>query len=144
MPRWSRSRYLKQAVAGFLALGALVGILLLTLTPNGSEQYQLSIIPFAGNSASLPHGDVSSFLINTAGNVVLFMPLGMFVPLALPGFRRLGKITLFGGLLSLGIETAQYFLPFGRFASTTDLILNTTGTALGYVMLRVLAWLLEP
>ena len=70
-------------------------------------------------------------------NVLAYLPLGFFLALTL---RRLpGRWTaacvalLLGGLLSLGLECVQSWLP-SRVASNLDLLCNTTGTALGALL----------
>lgn len=70
-------------------------------------------------------------------NVVAYVPLGFLLTLSL---RRLpGRWTaaivalLLGGLLSLGLEMMQTWLP-SRVPSNVDLACNTTGTAIGSVV----------
>jgi glycopeptide antibiotics resistance protein len=77
-------------------------------------------------------------LIESAANVVMFVPLGFLTALLLPsGWRWL---TPAGALLfSAAIEWCQQsFLP-GRFASLQDVWVNTLGAALGTVL--AYAWL---
>jgi glycopeptide antibiotics resistance protein len=72
-------------------------------------------------------------LIGLAGNVAVFVPLGVTLALALrgrPTLQRLVWATLLGAGLSLFIEVAQTALP-SRVASAGDLALNGVGTALG-------------
>ena len=144
MPNWSQSRWLKLLVADLLALGSLAIVLVTTLVPGGHAQHQLNLVPAAELLGDLRDGSLSNFMVDSFGNIALFMPFGLFVPLAVQRLRDLGRITLYGGLLSLAVETAQYVLPIGRYASITDVILNTIGTAAGYITLRLLAWLLTP
>ena len=70
------------------------------------------------------------------GNIVLFLPLGAFAYGAqarprsdAPG-RAVWIATLYGLLLSFGVETVQYFTPV-RETSTSDLVWNTCGSFLG-------------
>ncbi len=76
-------------------------------------------------------------------NLLLLMPLGFYLPV-LFGKRGLVSVALAGFLLSLGIETAQLVLSAGgwirpRTFNVDDLILNTAGAVLGWVMYRLLA-----
>ncbi len=69
---------------------------------------------------------------NLLGNVVGFIPLGILFPLLL-GWKR-GPATVFAVfLVSLGFEFSQLFFALGVF-DVDDLILNTAGGAIGYVL----------
>lgn len=69
---------------------------------------------------------------NLLGNILLFVPLGALAPLIGPkGFGFL-KTTVYGLSVSLLIECSQLFLIRGT--DVDDLILNTAGTVLGYVL----------
>ncbi len=72
--------------------------------------------------------------VQLGGNVILLLPLGMLAPLRLGWFHHVGKVALSGLLLSCAIETAQFFLIPGRVASTDDIVLNTTGAAVGALL----------
>ncbi|MNX31852.1 VanZ like family protein [compost metagenome] len=71
-------------------------------------------------------------LINFIGNIVIFIPFGMLLPLVLRGMSNpLSKVLLLSFTFSLGLETAQLILAIGTF-DVDDLILNTFGGVLGY------------
>ena len=71
------------------------------------------------------------FLINFLGNIVMFVPIGLFLPLL---WGLSGKKTLLLGFASsLLIEICQLFLVRGT--DIDDLILNTTGVLLGLLLL---------
>ncbi|ATE61548.1 VanZ family protein [Thauera sinica] len=69
-------------------------------------------------------------------NVLGYLPFGFLLAAALPGRwpagRTVAVATLAAGLLSLGLETAQNFLP-SRIASNIDLGGNILGALLGAV-----------
>ncbi|WP_394550988.1 VanZ family protein [Agromyces sp. MMS24-JH15] len=69
-------------------------------------------------------------------NIALFVPLGLLLPLAWP---RLGPITVIvaGCALSTGIELIQLAIP-SRVSTISDVVANTAGTALGYLVATVL------
>ncbi len=69
-------------------------------------------------------------------NTIMFIPLGFLIPL----YRNDGivKTVLTGFLLSLMIETLQPFLSAYRVFDVTDLITNTFGALIGYLLYRVL------
>jgi hypothetical protein len=67
-------------------------------------------------------------------NVILFLPFGSALRLA--GARRRTAV-LIGMFLSISIELTQAFIP-GRDTSLGDVISNTTGTLLGFVVAAVI------
>ncbi|MGE6489284.1 VanZ family protein [Paenisporosarcina sp. NPDC076898] len=76
------------------------------------------------------------FFINFMGNIVMFLPIGFFLPLLWKKFNRAWKVIGSGLLLSLAIEILQ--LPQMRSSDVDDLWLNTLGTAFGYLLFRKL------
>jgi VanZ family protein len=77
-------------------------------------------------------------LADTLRNVVLFVPLG--ASLAWLGLGA-GRAAVLGAALSLAVEIGQLLIP-GRDASPRDLLANTAGTLLGFLLVRrVRDWL---
>jgi len=77
---------------------------------------------------------------NAAGNVLLFLPLGVMLPLV---FRRLRiwQGLLIAIALSSGIELAQYFTRAwgsNRSADVNDVILNSVGAIIGLAVASLL------
>ena len=70
-------------------------------------------------------------------NVLGFMPFGFVLcglfALSRPKWKAILIATCLGGLLSLIVETLQYYIP-RRDSSWTDVITNTTGTLLGALL----------
>jgi glycopeptide antibiotics resistance protein len=75
------------------------------------------------------------FVINFIGNIVAFMPMGLIPPLILGQRTKLWHVVLFGLSLSLAIEGSQY-LSGRRMTDVDDLILNTLGSLLGYLLAK--------
>lgn len=84
--------------------------------------------------AVFEEGDMDYFRINLVGNIVVFMPLGFFLPLLWRGFDRALPVAAFGFLFSLTIEIIQY--PLHRGSDVDDIWLNTLGCLLGYLLYR--------
>ena len=72
-------------------------------------------------------------LLNTAGNVIGFMPMGCFISLLFRRMNTLWKVTRVGFLCSLLAESLQYIFQVGIF-DVDDMILNTMGSCLGYAV----------
>jgi len=88
------------------------------------------------------HHHLTAFCLrNTIGNLVLFMPLGILLPIASPRFQRLRRVMLFALSLSLSIELIQFVLRFFgnlRAVDIDDVILNTFGAAIGFAIYSLL------
>lgn len=70
-------------------------------------------------------------------NIVLFVPLGFFLPLLYSRYRHIAKVTLTGFLLSVSVELVQMF-DWGA-TDINDLITNTAGACVGYLVYHLLA-----
>lgn len=78
--------------------------------------------------------NINCFIINFLGNIIMFMPIGFFIPLLWEIPDK--KIIIVGFLFSLFIEVCQLFL--NRGTDVDDLILNTLGTILGLLVYKFL------
>lgn len=90
---------------------------------------EISLIPFDGMKKMLA-ADTLFGIVNIAGNVFMFLPLGLLLPLLWSSFRRWWKTLLAGLGLSLVIELWQLFI--SRGTDVDDLIFNAMGALLGY------------
>jgi VanZ family protein len=74
--------------------------------------------------------------IDIVTNVLLYIPLGLFAAQCIrrpSPVLRVGLITLFGAMLSCGIELAQSY-DAGRITNLSDVYSNTAGTLLGALL----------
>ena len=120
---------LSRCVLGAVFAVYLLAVFSLTGIPsiNGLMlDVSVNLIPLAGIT-----GDIK----NAALNVLLFVPLGLLLPLLWREFRRFSRVTLSGLLLSLGIEILQVFT--FRYTDVNDLLTNTIGAALGFLLARI-------
>ena len=107
------------------AVFSLVGIPTVTYV---RPDLNLNWIPF--------RGIVDDFK-NSALNILLFVPLGFFLPVLWGRFRRMLPAALFGCGLSLMIELLQ--LLTYRATDVNDLITNVLGTGIGFLLARPIA-----
>lgn len=115
--------------AAFLFCYYLIGVL--TMTGIGKLK------PFSPRLALIPFVGMITGPVDTVLNVILFVPLGFFLPLLYRRYNRIGSVALTGFLFSLSIELVQMF---GRGATDiNDLITNTAGACLGYVLYTLLS-----
>ncbi len=92
----------------------------------------VNLTPFATIRAMLTHGGTGQKLINLAGNLLIFVPLGAFPPLLWRKWRHLWAALGVSLGTSCLIEFCQLFL--NRSMDVDDVILNAAGGLLGYVL----------
>lgn len=73
------------------------------------------------------------WLMNIIGNIAMFIPVGIIWPICFKKLDNTGKTILAGAGYTLLIELSQLFC-YGRHTDIDDLILNTTGVAIGAVI----------
>lgn len=79
-------------------------------------------------------------VLQVIGNVVMFVPLGFFLPLLSTRNRRFARTATIGLAVSVGIELVQLAmlltLNLRRSVDVDDVILNVTGACCGYLIWR--------
>jgi glycopeptide antibiotics resistance protein len=130
-------------------LSALAAV---TLTPNrssrlvaegaGGIELRPNLVSLTCSSAFLPKGSTAqAFCVHNArGNVMLFFPLGIFIPLVWTRLRFWRGIQI-AIALSVSIELLQYLSSaWGsyRAADVNDVILNVLGACLGLALVSLL------
>lgn len=97
--------------------------------------YRYNLTPFKEISRYISRPKTIGFLrvfINLAGNVLAFIPLGLFLPV-FTNKKKKGLFTFLSGLLLiLMIEFLQFFSRVGCY-DVDDIILNMTGILIGYL-----------
>lgn len=73
------------------------------------------------------------------GNIVLFIPMGFFIPLIWKSINIFKKSLLIGVFLSLGIEILQYIISLllgfnYKVTDLDDVLLNTIGFIIGFFL----------
>ncbi len=102
-----------------------------------STREEINLRPFYTISTFFHYCSLDVFLINIVGNVVLFVPWGIGLPLLWKRFQRPARLALWCFLLTAFIESVQLFIC--RHVDVDDLILNFSGGACGgmlYFFLR--------
>ena len=74
---------------------------------------------------------------NLLGNILIFVPFGMLVPMLSKKYKRFWCVALLSFELSLAVELIQLLTKVGS-CDVDDMLLNTIGGMLGYA---VYAWL---
>lgn len=81
-----------------------------------------------------------SVCLNLVGNVVAFIPFGLFLPRLFLRCRKFWPTVFFAFEFSLCVEIIQLVCKVGSF-DVDDILLNTLGGACGYLAYRILTWL---
>ena len=112
-----------QWLGSAIAVASVAAILVATLLPDSGHPVTSHLCLVCGTL-----GGVDSVL-----NVLLFLPLG--IGLALSGIPW-NRAVLTACALSLTVETTQFLFVPGRDATLGDVLTNTVGGALGFVIAR--------
>lgn len=112
----------------FLIIFATILFVPITFHP---DTYLLNVQPFQwiGNMDSF-----QQFVVEKIPNILLFIPLGFFLPVVFQGKRRFYQTIFLSFGLTFGVEFFQYFI--GRSADIDDIIMNLLGAILGYVLFQ--------
>jgi glycopeptide antibiotics resistance protein len=109
------------------------------------EDQQANLVPLQGilkmiENASIFEDRVTRTIvfINIVGNILLFSPIGLTIPLLDTRLNRGWLVVLLGLSFSLVIELAQTFL-IHRVFDVDDLILNAFGTLLGFLLYAMIS-----
>ena len=124
-------------------IGALIGATLLPLGNYGMKTVEtmslfINIIPFGTNADIMSHSEV----IQCGMNIIMFMPLGVLVPLTTRKTMRLKHFIALCFILSLSIEVTQLVCTFlgimWRSFDVNDIIFNTLGGSFTYAFIYMI------
>lgn len=124
------------ALAALVAVGSFLAVAYVTLTPSPQSvpESHPNLDPGETIRIYLDQPSVRAAILQIGGNMLLFMPLGILVPIAAKPLRGPVRVLAAIGLLSLLVELTQGFLAVGRSFDIDDVIMNTAGAVIGYVL----------
>lgn len=132
---WARAMAMLLAFAGTVVFAVLLARL--TLEPSAASE------PLT-HSNLRPGDSIRDYLGQPAfrdtvkqigGNIVLGLPFGMLLPVLVPRARGLIRVIAVTAVVMLLVELAQGLLVTGRAFDIDDVLLNTTGAVLGYLLI---------
>ncbi len=98
---------------------------------------RFSFVPFASIMQLVQQTERATALKNIAGNIVMFAPLGLLLPLLFRRLRSAGALAWRAALVSIAIEVLQ--LPTRiRATDVDDVFLNVAGALIGYSVFLLL------
>ena len=94
----------------------------------------INVVPIKETINTFMHSETGmrNSLRNLIGNILVFMPLGFFMPLLFDKFNNLKKVLKVGCLSSLAIELSQLFVG-SNVCDIDDVIYNTLGALAGFI-----------
>ncbi|RZS61723.1 VanZ family protein [Xylanimonas ulmi] len=98
---------------------------------------KLKVVPFGSGLGARANTGVE-----VAGNLLLFVPFGLYLGLLAPAWRR-RRVVAAAAAASLTLEVVQFALALGK-ADVTDVIVNAAGALVGLVLLAALRRRLGP
>ena len=104
-------------------------------------ELRYNLVPFAEISRFLMYHrqiGILPVILNIGGNILGFMPLGYELPALIPFFRKGIRVVIGGIVLSSLVEVIQLVSRVGSY-DVDDILLNTIGTWLGYLVYRSLS-----
>ncbi len=104
------------------------------------RDYQYNLVLFREIGRFLKYRHIlgtGAVLINVAGNVAVFIPLGFALPVLFERIKSFLQVLILSFSISLLAETLQLVLRVGCF-DVDDLLLNTIGGCVGYLVYRIL------
>lgn len=101
------------------------------------QEVHANLLPLWSLIHAVGAGATPSVLHQSIGNLVMLMPLGIYLPLLLPLARRLAPALVIGFTVSVVIELTQFAMstllgyPY-KITDVDDVVLNTAGVAIGF------------
>lgn len=100
-----------------------------------------NFVPLQSINEIISLHSMRTLVLQIAGNILLFMPLGFYFPL-LAKKLNLKRIMIIGIAASISIEATQGLISFFlglnyKVVDIDDVLLNTIGTLIGYLVLKI-------
>ena len=140
----NKKKYGKRPFIRHLAIYAFIGVILSVLYATifiygfditlNSEYRLLNLVPFIWLKETYAMG-INKMIVQLLMNIIMIMPLGFIFPVVFKSLRKWWKTGISVMVFITCIEIFQYFI--GRSADVDDLIMNTFGGLIGYILVSV-------
>jgi glycopeptide antibiotics resistance protein len=97
----------------------------------------MNIVPFSTIYYYLSGQDTTGTIPNLLGNILIFVPFGLLLPLLNAKFKTFKYLILCSFVCSLFFETIQLLIAYGTF-DIDDCILNIIGALIGFLLFKCL------
>ncbi|MBA2810798.1 VanZ family protein [Streptomyces sp. KM273126] len=123
------------AFAAMVAFAAVLARLTLQPSPASEALTHSNLHPGRSLEAYLNQPALRDAVKQIGGNILLGVPFGVLLPMLAPGTRGILRVPVLTAMVMLLVELVQGAMITGRAFDIDDVILNTTGALLGYVLL---------
>ncbi|WP_121745511.1 VanZ family protein [Streptomyces sp. E2N166] len=123
------------AFAFMVAFAVVLARLTLHPSPASEALTHTNMHPGRSLRAYLDQPALRDAVKQIGGNILLGVPFGVLVPVVAPRTRGLLRVLLLTAVVMLLVEFAQGALVTGRAFDIDDVILNTSGALIGYLLL---------
>jgi VanZ family protein len=123
------------AFAVMVAFAVVLARLTLQPSPASEALTHTNMRPGRSLRAYLDQPALRDAVKQIGGNLLLGVPFGILVPVLAPRARGILRVLLLTAFVMLLVEFAQGALVTGRAFDIDDVILNTTGALVGYLLL---------
>ncbi|MEU2717390.1 VanZ family protein [Streptomyces sp. NPDC007205] len=123
------------AFACMVAFAAALARITLEPSPASVHLTHSNLHPGASLRAYVEQARTADAVRQIGGNVLLGVPFGVLVPVLAPRARGVLRVLALTALVMLMVELAQGALVTGRAFDIDDVLLNTTGALLGWLLL---------
>ncbi|MGW2035104.1 MULTISPECIES: VanZ family protein [Streptomyces] len=123
------------AFACMVAFAVALARITLQPSPASVPLTHSNLHPGRSLRAYLENASMRDALRQLGGNVLLGVPFGVLVPVLAPRARGVLQVLALTALVMLMVELVQGALVTGRAFDIDDVILNTTGALLGWLLL---------
>lgn len=130
-------RVLATLCAFVLMVAFAVALARITLEPSPASASLAhgNLRPGRSLEAYLDQPELRDAVRQIGGNILLGVPFGVLLPVLAPGARGIWRVLLTTATVMLLVETVQGTLVTGRAFDVDDVILNTSGALVGYLLL---------
>ncbi|GGU03056.1 VanZ family protein [Streptomyces coeruleorubidus] len=132
---WGRAVVMLVAFAATVAFAVLLARLTLEPSPASESLTHSNLRPGDSIRSYLAQPAFRDTAKQLGGNIVLGIPFGVLLPVLVPRARGLLRLTALTALVMLLVELVQGALITGRAFDIDDVLLNTSGALLGYLLI---------
>lgn len=104
----------------------------------GLNPFQMNFVPFSTIISYIVSDNFTVSVQNILGNIVIFIPFGFLLPILISRFQKLVTMLLVSFCFSLTFEIIQLLFPILGSFDVDDLILNTLGALLGFMLFTLI------
>jgi hypothetical protein len=141
----ARGAVMAVALVGMVAFAVALAKVTLVPSPASVHLIHTNLKPGASIRAYLDQPAMRDSIKQIGGNIVLGITFGILLPMLFPRARGLFRVVLITAFVMVLVEATQGAIVEGRAFDIDDVILNTTGALIGYILLgRRLGLALHP